>query len=1242
MRSSYFLYIFCVVLLLCSSVQVVSAEPGYSFEKAWSIEGQIDNAHGIAIDSTKNVFIADTNNNRILKYTSDGTLLTSLGNGRLINPDRIAVDNSGNVYVTDTGNYRIHKFTSAGTFITEWGTQGSGDGQFANTIDIAVDNSGNVYVTDMGNYRIQKFTSIGTFITKWGSYGSEDGQFNNLEGIAVDMAGNVYVTDSTSTVEDREYTKKFTSNGTFLIKWAIYSGFPSDWPNEISVDTAGDVYIISTFGGISKYTSSGEEESFEVSNNYYIRAGTAAIDATVDSTGNVYILSNYEGMSWVWVCSSTGMIISEWGETRPYYIAADGTGNVYVIDSVHTKIVKFTSTGTYLTSWGSVGSGFGQFKDPHGIAVDRAGNVYVADTGNNRVQKFTTNGNFTLQWIGRDFNSTGYANGPQGITVDSSGYVYSFWDNWFQKFTPNGGFVNAVYFPSNGASTATSIAVDRAGNIYWADQNYGRLRKITSAGKIADPPSMIPSTWSHIWPYGVVIDNAGCVYVTDEAEWRGFYKYASDGTLIWGGGMVPHGDPGGMAVDDAGNVYIANPYYNSIVKFAPEASLTTDFTATPTFGTAPLTVQFTDTSTGSITAWQWDFNNDGIVDSTLQNPTFTYTAPGNYSVKLSVTGTGGTGSTVKRNYIAVNGGISVDSVTPDSAVLTVDNVAVSVRGKNFPAGTTFKLVNATLGTITCQPNTITRVSDTELTGKMSFTDVKAGFYDVVVTTPDGTTKSLEKGFRVLPVPVVLIYGWHGAPGAWDVLRPALSKEGIDYWDFDYNTSIDPTVSANTLSDFIQKKRLTYKRDLYPNGYTGKIDIVCHSMGAIVSRWYMEQKGHGNEIRQWIGIAPAHGGSAGADSQSFQNEASDDSTITGWQYLICSIFGDSTRYLQTNSVVELILKYDQISPSTTYRVIAGWNPHHDVQFGYGALYRTRAVAPNGSYYWTFNGDMIVAAAQSYQKGMGFDCFPILNEGEEGGNYESRCNFSHVHIHHSPAVINRVIKYLENPKLPKNENIPVDPNENEPYDISVIKTVADRIQTWQINYVIEHPFVIPFILKYGDSSAMSGSGTTVTDELLVDLNWTEGGLSLELTAPDGQKFTSATNTATAWSMSDSNHVLFTIVSPAAGNWSAKIIPMSLPNHPIGYNLTMYRSQVNATLEVDTPIVAVVPGGSAVPHDLTGSGLYKDVNGNGAIDFNDVVLYFNQMDFISTNEPVAAFDFNKNGQIDFNDIVMLFNEM
>ena len=97
---------------------------------------------------------------------------------------------------------------------------------------------------------------------------------------------------------------------------------------------------------------------------------------------------------------------------------------------------------------------------------------------------------------------------------------------------------------------------------------------------------------------------------------------------------------------------------------APKA----DFEASPTYGTAPLTVTFTDKSTGTITQWEWDFDNDGNVDSTVQNPTYIYSNPGWYTVKLTVTGPLGSDTLVKERYILVVSNVYyVDSVNGNDA-----------------------------------------------------------------------------------------------------------------------------------------------------------------------------------------------------------------------------------------------------------------------------------------------------------------------------------------------------------------------------------------------------------------------------------------------------------------------------------------------------------------------------------------------------------------------------------------------
>ncbi len=106
----------------------------------------------------------------------------------------------------------------------------------------------------------------------------------------------------------------------------------------------------------------------------------------------------------------------------------------------------------------------------------------------------------------------------------------------------------------------------------------------------------------------------------------------------------------------------------------PPVQPVASFNANPTNGNTPLNVQFTDTSTGTITNYAWDFNNDGTTDSTQQNPTWTYNTPGTYTVKLTVTGPGGSASDVKSNYITVT------EPTPD---ITPPTVTANPTGGNY-------------------------------------------------------------------------------------------------------------------------------------------------------------------------------------------------------------------------------------------------------------------------------------------------------------------------------------------------------------------------------------------------------------------------------------------------------------------------------------------------------------------------------------------------------------------------------
>jgi sugar lactone lactonase YvrE len=220
-----------------------------SFITTWG--GEFNNPYDVAVNNVGNVYVADTNNCRIKMFTANGTVITSWGGGPyssdgLFNlPNGVAVDNEGYVYVADTHNNRIQKFNATGSFITKWGEgSGSANGQFFYPSGVAVDNEGYVYVADTHNNRIQKFNATGSFITKWGWYGPGDGEFDAPAGIAVDDAGDVYVADT-----NNNRIQKFNATGSFITKWGSegYADGQFRYPKGVAVNDAGNVYVSSFY-----------------------------------------------------------------------------------------------------------------------------------------------------------------------------------------------------------------------------------------------------------------------------------------------------------------------------------------------------------------------------------------------------------------------------------------------------------------------------------------------------------------------------------------------------------------------------------------------------------------------------------------------------------------------------------------------------------------------------------------------------------------------------------------------------------------------------------------------------------------------------------------------------------------------------------------------------------------------------------------------------------------------------------
>jgi sugar lactone lactonase YvrE len=677
---------------------------------------------GVAVDTAGNVYVADTGNNTIRKITPAGGVTTIAGfagrsgsadgtnsDARFNGPGGVAVDAIGNIYVADNNNDTIRKVTPTGTswVVTTMaglpGVFGTNDGtgsaaRFYDPSGVAVDTNGNIFVADRGNNLIRKITAVGTnwvvttpvglagiYVTnhtKGAGYvapsrtyvvldnaGANDGvgtnaQFNAPSGITVDHAGSVYVAD-----EGNGTIRKITPNGT---NWAVttLAGVAGNFTElcDVAVDSAGNLYAADYFNcTISKVTSSGTNWivttlAGDCSTNqepiigYADGTGTNAqfdlpFGVAVDTNGNVYVADTDNNTirkitSAGVVSTMAGLAAANKGSANgtgyeaqfnsPCGTAVDGAGNVYVADSANATIRKITPLAVVSTIAGLVGSpgssnGAGtdaQFDSPFGVAVDSTGNVYVADAGNNTIREITPAGVVTtlagLYQTNQYGNiEGGYADGrgtnaqfydPFGVAVDSAGNVYvADTDNFtIRKITPlaevttlagsagtpgstDGVGTNALFGRRRGLRTPgggpEGLAVDGAGNIYVADTGNDTIRKVTPigtnwvvstiAGLVSNPGDAdgLGTNAQFYAPAGMAVDSAGNIYVADTGNdaLRKITKVGTNwmvttiagvagqiGSADGAGSAALFDQPFGFAVDGAGNVYVADTGNNTI------------------------------------------------------------------------------------------------------------------------------------------------------------------------------------------------------------------------------------------------------------------------------------------------------------------------------------------------------------------------------------------------------------------------------------------------------------------------------------------------------------------------------------------------------------------------------------------------------------------------------------------------------------------------------------------------------
>lgn len=280
--------------------------------------------------------------------------------------------------------------TGSYVFDRQWGSYGtSGANVFNLPWGIAVDPIGDVYVADSGNDRIQKFSSTGQFLLEWGQRGDEDREFFEPAGIAASPTGHIYVADSRN-----HRIQKFTSLGEHRLTWGTVGLGDGQFqrPQGIAVNqTGGALYIVeSQTNRVQEFADASFIRSFDLPDLGLFEARGGA----VDTNGNVYMV-DYSGGR-VYRLAGDGTIAQTFGSpgsgngqfSGPFDVAVDDDANLFVVDRGNNRIQVLDKDGAFVTAWGTFGADEGQFKQPMAIDLDSAGNVYVTDLGNARVQKF--------------------------------------------------------------------------------------------------------------------------------------------------------------------------------------------------------------------------------------------------------------------------------------------------------------------------------------------------------------------------------------------------------------------------------------------------------------------------------------------------------------------------------------------------------------------------------------------------------------------------------------------------------------------------------------------------------------------------------------------------------------------------------------------------------------------------------------------------------------------------------------
>lgn len=267
-----------------------------------------------------------------------GTTLYS--GASLADPTGLTVDATGQVYVSDRANNRILKFSSTGTYLMQIPIETI----FPAPAGMCVDQAGNLYVACTGIHQIRKYSPTGTELASFGSPGTGPLQFQYPYAVVVDAQGNIYVGD-----KDNDRIQKLTPQGGFLEEWnGTNTGAGTFRPTHMRLSPTGYIFVVD---------------------------GPRHRVLTFSLTGNLL-----RDQPMTDPCTST---------SGAGGLAVDGSGQ-YILGSFHGNCVsEYSSSGTPVLSWGSFGTGPGQFDQLDDLDLSPNGSLlYVLEGRGRRVQVF--------------------------------------------------------------------------------------------------------------------------------------------------------------------------------------------------------------------------------------------------------------------------------------------------------------------------------------------------------------------------------------------------------------------------------------------------------------------------------------------------------------------------------------------------------------------------------------------------------------------------------------------------------------------------------------------------------------------------------------------------------------------------------------------------------------------------------------------------------------------------------------